>query len=185
MYKDLSGRKFGRLLAVEPIKIPGKAGMFWKCKCDCGNDFIAQAKKLNDGRALSCGCLMREHREMFGKQAFTTNRSGRLIHGMSKHPLYRVFHGMKQRCYDKSNIVYKYYGGRGIDICEEWLENPIAFVQWGLSNGWKKGLQIDRIDNDKGYSPENCRFVSPKENLENRRPFVYYSKHNQNKKAGE
>lgn len=174
-FKDLTGNKYGRLLAVRPVKLPNVNGMCWECLCDCGNTYIARSWKLTAGCALSCGCLMQEHRKAFGQQQFTRNRSGRLKHGYSRHPLYKVFCGMKQRCYSPKSNVYPYYGGRGISICKEWLEDPVSFIRWGIENGYKSGLQIDRIDNEQGYSPTNCRFVTPKDNLSNRRPFKYHS----------
>lgn len=91
-------------------------------------------------------------------------------HGTSLDPLYNIFKAMHNRCEDPKNPAYPRYGGRGISVCDEWsLENVHAFISWANENGWKKGLQIDRIDNNKGYSPNNCRFVSSKENSRNRR----------------
>lgn len=92
---------------------------------------------------------------------------GKIIHGLSRTPLYRVWEGIVARCCSPSLPSYKYYGGRGITVCDEWRHDPEAFCKWGLSNGYKKGLQIDRIDNNKGYSPDNCRFVTRRENLLN------------------
>lgn len=93
------------------------------------------------------------------------------IHGLSKHPLYSVWEYMKARCYNKNTIRYNNYGGRGIRICDEWRNIPKAFIEWGLSNGWQKGLQIDRIDNDGNYEPSNCRFVTNRKNNLNKREF--------------
>jgi len=84
-----------------------------------------------------------------------------------QHPLFRVWHGMCDRCLNPEHQSYRRYGGRGIIICEAWIDNYRMFIQWGIDNGWKPGLQLDRIDNDKGYSPDNCRFVTPKENRNN------------------
>lgn len=75
---------------------------------------------------------------------------------------------MKDRCYDKKVKDYKYYGERGITICDEWLNSVDAFCKWGMATGYEKGLQIDRIDNDKGYSPDNCRWVTPAVNCRKR-----------------
>ena len=90
-------------------------------------------------------------------------------HGFRYHPLYSVFYSMYDRCYNKKCNDYKFYGERGIDICQLWINSPRLFIEWSLDNGWKKGLEIDRIDNDKGYSDKNCRFVTHKENSRNRR----------------
>lgn len=96
------------------------------------------------------------------------------IHGLSMHPLYNIFRAMHHRCEDPKNIAYDRYGGRGITVCKEWSYDHLEdFMSWALANGWEKGLEIDRIDNCKGYSPDNCRFVSSKENSRNRRSNRY------------
>jgi hypothetical protein len=87
---------------------------------------------------------------------------------LSCHPLYNVWSGMRRRCYNRKHEGYHRYGGRGIKICEEWRMNPTAFVNWGIENGYRKGLTIDRIDNDGNYQPNNCRFVTIKVNSNNR-----------------
>lgn len=90
--------------------------------------------------------------------------------------LYMVFQGMKNRCYYRKSNAYKHYGEKGITICDEWLGDYKKFINWSLDNGYKEGLTIDRVDADKGYSPENCRWVTYKENILNRKycHFVNY-----------
>lgn len=96
------------------------------------------------------------------------------MHGRSYHPLYNTFRAMHDRCENTKNRAYERYGGRGITVCPEWSLNNIEnFISWAYANGWEKGLQIDRIDNSKGYSPDNCRFVTAKENSRNRRSNKY------------
>ena len=94
-------------------------------------------------------------------------------HGYAKngnrHPLYGKWLDMKQRCHNPDNKSYKYYGARGITLCKEWFESSKAFVEWGLDNGWADGLTIERMDNNKGYSPDNCNFVEHAINMQNRR----------------
>lgn len=90
-------------------------------------------------------------------------------HGYSRHPLYNVWKKMKQRCSLKYAETYEYYAGRGISVCDEWVTNPLEFIRWALRNGWQKGLQIDRINNDGNYKPGNCRFVKPIINNHNQR----------------
>ena len=84
------------------------------------------------------------------------------------HPLYGVWGTMKTRCYNKNRKTYKYWGGKGIIVCKEWLNNPKAFIEWCLENGYKKGLQIDRENNDGNYEPSNCRFVTAIVNVQNK-----------------
>lgn len=96
---------------------------------------------------------------------------GAKTHRLSNHPLYHCLAGMIQRCTNKKNAAYKYYGGRGILLCAEWRNNFEAFYLWAIDNGWEKGLTIDRINNDGNYEPGNCRWVTLKENMNNmRRP---------------
>lgn len=85
-------------------------------------------------------------------------------HGLFHHPLYSVWRGMRGRCNNESNASYKNYGGRGIEVCKEWNESFKTFYLWCVSNGWEKGLNIDRIDNDKGYNSNNCTFITVSEN---------------------
>lgn len=92
-------------------------------------------------------------------------------HGLSDHPLYDIWNAMKQRCYNKNCKSYTNYGGRGIEICTEWYNAPKEFIEWALGNRYKKGLDIDRINNDNNYKPSNCRFVTASDNLRNRRIF--------------
>jgi hypothetical protein len=91
-------------------------------------------------------------------------------HGLYYHPLYAVWNTMKSRCRCPTNNKYDYYGGRGIALCDEW-NNPEPFIEWALANGWERGLQIDREDNNGNYEPGNCRFVTSKVNSNNRRPY--------------
>lgn len=84
---------------------------------------------------------------------------GNKTHGLSKHPIYAVWSGMKARCYDKNCFVYQFYGAKGITICKEWLESFLTFYNWAIANGWEKGLSIERISVYKGYYPENCKWI--------------------------
>jgi hypothetical protein len=95
-----------------------------------------------------------------------------VFHRLNKHPLHRLLQEMKDRCYNKKNEHYKYYGGEGKGICDEWLNDFSAFYEWAISHGWRKGLTIDRIDNNKGYSPDNCRWVDMVIQANNKRDTV-------------
>lgn len=156
---DIAGKKYGRLTAIE------KVGMStWKFHCDCGTDVILKYSRVLYGQK-SCGCL---RKEMFVKWAESHTK-----HGQSKTKLYRKYKSILNRCYNTNNRQYKRYGGRGIDVCEEWKNSFEAFRDWAYSNGYdpqKDGhyWSVDRIDNNKGYSPKNCRFTTAKEQMRNR-----------------
>lgn len=154
---DIDGKRFGRLLVVGYDHTNKWKESVWRCKCDCGEELLITAKRLNRG-AKSCGCLRNARRKVF--------------HGGSKLPLYKRWSDMIQRCTNKNNERYKDYGGRGITVCDEWRDFS-TFKAWAEENGYSKSLQLDRIDNDRGYSPENCRFVTPKENAGHRRVTAY------------
>ena len=154
--EDLTGRRFG-MLTVESLSETSKQkGAVWLCKCDCGNVAEARADVLKRGDKKSCGCSTRS----FTAEHITT-------HGLSQHPLYKVWQSMLDRCHRKANLRFNNYGGRGISVCEEWLKVEV-FVEWAAYNGWKPGLQIDREDNNGNYCPENCRFVTASVNSHNR-----------------
>jgi len=97
----------------------------------------------------------------------------REYHGLHKHPLYKVYDAMKQRCFNKNNKQYKDYGGRGITVCPEWINGFQNFFDWAMRNGYKKGLHLDREKNDLDYSPQNCRFVTQAENNRNQNKTIH------------
>ena len=98
-----------------------------------------------------------------------TNNQHNLKHGLKGHRLYSVWNGMNRRCYEWTNKNFEYYGARGIEVCAGWINDAGAFCEWALANGWVEGLQLDRIDNDGDYTPDNCRFVTCAENNKNKR----------------
>ncbi len=130
--------------------------------CNCGEEFIANLSSVKTGNTNSCGCLQKDR----ARQANT-------VHGFAGRkttsPMYKVWKNIKARCYNSNRDFWKDYGGRGITVCDKWIESPENFIKWASSNGYKNGLTIDRIDNNKGYSPDNCRFVTQKENSRNTR----------------
>lgn len=156
--RDLTGQRFGRLTVIERGKT-GKPGIVnWLCKCDCGNYKEINAYSLHAGLTQSCGC----YRDEQISSAVST-------HGMSKTRIYSIWAGMKARCYKPYAEEYKNYGGRGIRVCDEWLNNPEAFIQWSLSHGYRDDLSIDRIDSDGNYEPDNCRWADWYEQGANKR----------------
>lgn len=161
---DLTGDRYGRLVVLYELLPRISKERYWYCECDCGNIVrISQSNLRRTGSStVSCGCYRSE-------RIISMNQEN-TIHGMCKHPLYCTWSCMKQRCYNPNNISYEYYGARGITICDEWFNNSKSFIEWGLSNGWANGLTIDRIDSNKGYFPNNCRFVTMKEQCETKNP---------------
>lgn len=158
---DLTGQKFGRLTAIEVDEgHPGKR-TFWVCQCDCGNIKSVRSDSLQSGGIKSCGCLKRE------TDAANVSRNHK--HKLSKTPLYNVWQGMKGRCYNENDPRFADWGGRGIQVCEEWRHDFMAFHDWALANGYREGLSIDRIDNDGDYRPDNCRWATQKQQSRNRR----------------
>ena len=160
--KDLTGQRFGRLVVVERGGRDKNGLTTWKCRCDCGETTIETRSNLINGRVNSCGCLSIE----LSLQRFTK-------HGKRHTRLYGVWNNMKNRCYNPKVHNYHRYGARGITVCEEWRDNFEKFCEWAISNGYDENAPfgkctLDRIDNDKGYSPDNCRWVDAKTQSNNR-----------------
>jgi len=161
--KELAGQRFGRLLVLYDTGERKNRGVVWHCYCDCGNEVNVVSGHLVSGNTRSCGCYKRE-----------CTAEANTVHGMSQrgkgkyHPVYEIWHCMLQRCENPNNDGFHNYGGRGIAVCGEWHDAKI-FIDWALANGWQKGLQLDRIDNNGNYEPNNCRWVTSKENNRNKR----------------
>lgn len=152
---DLTGKKFGRLTAIRPHGSSKSGGIIWECLCDCGNRCFVSRSNL--GRSTkSCGCLSQENRVIANTK-----------HGKRHSRIYYIWSSMIQRCYDPKCQSYKTHGEKGIKVCDEWREFT-GFLKWAESNGYDDALSIDRIDNSFGYSPDNCRWATMKQQQNNR-----------------
>ena len=176
MKYNLLWQKFGRLTVIESAGANSHREHLWKCKCECGNEKIINAYALVSGHTKSCGCL-----------AIDTSRILNTKHGERDSRLYRIYTNMKSRCYKENSSNYKYYGGRGIRVCEEWLgkDGAYNFCKWAKSNGYSDNLTLDRIDNNAEYSPSNCRWITWKQQQNNKRNNVKFSYKGQTKTMAE
>lgn len=176
---DLTGKRFEMLTVIKRVENRGKE-VFWLCQCDCGNTKEVNGSKLKSGNTKSCGCYRK-----VAQLNYSRTYVGRKTHGMSNTRLYRIYNKMKLRCYSKTNSAYKNYGGRGITICQEWLDDFMNFYNWAMKNGYRDDLSIDRIDNDKGYSPCNCRWATRKQQANNTRSTIFLTYNGETKPASE
>lgn len=166
---NLIGKRFGRLLVLDLQKIDKYRHLYYLCKCDCDNKTIVRADGLLSGTTKSCGCYKNEQRKEQCNKMHDINKK----HGLYKHKLYKVWLSMKDRCYNKHGVPYKWYGFRGIKICDEWKNDFQAFYNWAINNGYQQGLSIDRINNERNYEPLNCRWATTKEQMNNTRKNCY------------
>ena len=165
--EDLTFNRYGRLVVegVHDVKeYTGKNGHItrvvkWLCKCDCGNEVVVDGGELKRGQAKSCGCLRKEK-----------TASLKRTHGESKTRLYSIWLGVKNRCANPNATSYKWYGAKGVSVCDEWLSYE-PFRDWALNNGYSENLSLDRIDPYGNYEPSNCRWATMKEQRNNQRSY--------------
>lgn len=170
-FEDLSGKRFGRLIVIrrtnDYVSPSGKHVVKWLCKCDCGNMVRTTSYQLKSGKTKSCGCYQKQMASYANK-----------IHGLSKERLYYIWRDMRYRCQSPKQKEYCNYGARGISLCSDW-EDYLKFKEWALSHGYRDDLTIDRIDNEKGYYPENCRWATRAQqnrNMRRNNHVIYHGK---------
>jgi hypothetical protein len=171
---DLTGRRFGRLVVISKSLGPSRYRK-WICCCDCGKEVMVIGNNLVRGHTSSCGCLKVEAGSRAGKASWMQNKPNNKTHGQScidenhnQTREYNIWTHIKQRCYNPKRDNYRYYGGRGISMCQEWKDSYESFFHdMGTA---PVGHEIDRKDNDGNYEPSNCRWVTRAENLRHQRP---------------
>ena len=155
------GEKYGKLTIIKRLENVGYH-KYYLCQCDCGSQKRVRYQHLKDGKIKSCTCIR--------KAMITT-------HNMCHTRLNNIWRSMKQRCLNIKNTGYSYYGGRGIKICDEWLNDFQAFYNWAINNGYEEHLTLDRINTNGNYEPSNCRWVTKKEQANNTRKnrIIFYN----------
>lgn len=159
-WKEFIGKKFNRWTILDTIRKPiGKqrnTEAYFICRCDCGTEKEVEAKALLSSRSKSCGCYQKDNPTIVKHRQCDTR-------------LYRIWANMKNRCHNEQSNGYKYWGGRGISVCDEWRTSFESFRDWALLNGYSDELTIDRIDNDGNYEPDNCRWATMLTQIRNKR----------------
>ncbi len=159
---DIIGQRFGKLLVIDRsedhIYPNGRHDLQYKCKCDCGTEVVVLGIHLRSGHVKSCGCYRRE-----------TTAKNMATHKMTNTRIYAIWKNMKQRCSNPNRKDYSLYGGRGISVCKEWINNFNAFLSWSIDSGYDNTLSLDRIDVNGDYEPKNCRWVTQKKQCNNTR----------------
>lgn len=162
---DLTGQRVGKWIVLKRIGTRRKCEPIWLCKCDCGNISIVEGTSLRLGKSKSCGCSSGDYKSQKLTKIKNTNKR-----------LCRIFYEMRDRCLNTRLKCYKNYGGRGIKVCDEWMDKKngrINFYNWAMQNGYRDDLTLDRINNESNYTPQNCRWVTRKEQQNNRRNNIY------------
>lgn len=154
------GDVYSRLTVLERAGYAKTQQALWKVKCECGKIKVVYALALRAGRTASCGCIQIEN-------LIKRNET----HGLTYSPLYMIWASMKRRCYNENTRQFPYYGARGVKVCAQWIDDFKAFHD-DMRPTWQPGLELDRIDNDGNYEPNNCKWSTHSEQMKNRRPFT-------------
>ncbi len=164
-FTDLTEKRFGRWTVISESGRTPQGKTQWLCRCDCGNQAVVRRNNLTNGGSLSCGCLRREHGAKLGKQFGEVNT----VHGYARRgtliSIYNTWAHMRQRCYNPRDKAYRYYGGRGIIVCDRWSKFENFLSDMGPK---PEGLTIDRIDTEGHYTPSNCRWATRQQQSANR-----------------
>jgi len=161
---DLIGRKYGKFtVKAYSHKNVKRRAHIWESHCECGRVSYHDSNVITKERAKSCKTCAAQTDRAIGNQY--ARKHGLTKHKGPFHPLYHMRNRMMTRCYNAKASDFPYYQGKGIQVYKQWIDDPYSFYEWGVSNGWVKGMTIDRIDSDKDYCPSNCQFLSMKDNL--------------------
>lgn len=161
--KSSVGERFERLTIVEELgrydkNNTGNTQRYVRCTCDCGNDIEVLYNSLKTGNTESCGCYKSE----IARNSMHKNRLDHTTHGLHDTKIYAIWRAMKQRCTNPNNEYFHRYGGRGIEVCNEWITFA-PFNIWAINSGYEEGLSIDRVDNEGNYEPSNCVWLTMSE----------------------
>ena len=157
---DITGQKFGRLTVIKRDHQIKKGEWIWECRCDCGNITYSNSGNLTSGNTTSCGCWVKE---------LLASGNNNRIHSLSHTRVHSIWRGILTRCSNPNRDDFKYYGGRGIIICEEWRNHFKAFYDWAMSHGYSDDLAIERVDVNGNYCPKNCTWIPMPEQAKNTR----------------
>ena len=163
---DMTGKHFRRLVVLELCNYKHGEQTVWHVRCDCGNELDVQGTNLRTGNTTSCGCYKKD-------RAIEAN----ITHGLSKTSAYKSYNGMKGRCTNPNDAQWRHYGGRGITICDRWLESFENF--WEDMGECEKGMSLERIDVNGNYCPENCIWIPRNQQIWNRRNTLYVNFHDE------